>query len=114
MKCLDSGEFPDDRRRLAITIDKYLEECEPAVTAAELGKILLDVRSTAIRESKALSPAQKVFLVLFREGRLLQRAADPSSLVGTRRYLITKEMIDLYPELGKVPNARRIDLALKA
>jgi hypothetical protein len=73
----------------------------------------MDGRHTAIREAISLSPAQKVFLVLFREGKLLQNPGDPSTLLGSRRYLITKEMIDLCLELRAVQQDRRIDLSLR-
>jgi ppGpp synthetase/RelA/SpoT-type nucleotidyltranferase len=113
-KCLGPGEMPDDRRRLAITVDGYLKECSPRVTPAGLGEMLSDARHAAIREASSLTPAQKVFLVLLREGKLLRQAGDASSLVGTRRYLITKEMTELCPELAAVPGDRRVELALKA
>jgi|SRR6266850_418579 len=113
LECLVTDQLPEDRRRLAVTVERYLRDCNPPLPVADLRTFLLDARHTTIREASSLSPAQKVFLELFREGKLLQNAGDPSSLLGSRRYLITKEMIDLCPELRAVPQNRRIDLSLK-
>jgi ppGpp synthetase/RelA/SpoT-type nucleotidyltranferase len=112
-RCLGSEGLPEDRRRLAITVETYLKEPNPPVTPAGLADILLDERHASIRQANSLTPAQKVFVALFREGRLSQQGGEPGALVGSRRYLITKEMTDLCPELGAVPADRRVDLALK-
>lgn len=79
----------------------------------EVDEELLDSKHSTVRESKSLSPAQKAFLTLSREGKLLATPGDPWTLLGSRRYLITKEMIDLCPELKGLPIERRIDVSLR-
>jgi ppGpp synthetase/RelA/SpoT-type nucleotidyltranferase len=110
--CLGATALPQDRRRLAVTIEKYLSECRPRVTPESLRAILSNPVHSLIREAVSLSPAQKVFVVLFLEGRLLETPGRPASLVGARRYLITKEMEDLCPDLKAVPEQRRVALSL--
>ena len=113
IECLGANALPHDRRRLAVTVDGYLSQCKPRVSAETLRQVLGSPVHTLIREAESLSPAQKVFIVLFREGNLLGTPGDPASLLGERRYLITREMEDLCPELRRVPQGRRVRLSLE-
>ena len=112
LQSLDPGQIPGDRRRLAIIVESFLKECKPSVSSEELGRLLTKEEYASIRLAQSLSVTQKVFLVLFREEKLLERKGDPSSLLGKRPYLITREMVDFCPVLKEVPENRRVDLSL--
>lgn len=109
---LASEQIPDDRRRLAGIVDEYLKTCQPEVTLNELERILKMKEYKAICSAISISAAGAVFMVLFCEGCLLTKKADARSLRGERRFLITREMIDLCPELGAIPPERRVDLTV--
>jgi len=110
--CLGATALPHDRRRLAVTVESYLSECRPKVVPESLRVILSSPAHTLVREAVSLSPAQKVFIVLFSEGNLLGTPGQPATLLGGRRYLITREMEDLCPGLKGVPRGRRVSLSL--
>jgi hypothetical protein len=103
-------QIPQDRRRLAITIDELLKQCKPAVPVQDLKEVLAKPEYSRIREASSISAAGSVFIILFLEGRLTIQPGDPNSLRGSRRYLVTKEMVDLCPALGRIPQERRVDL----
>jgi hypothetical protein len=110
---LEPLQLPEDRRRLAITVEKYLKTAKLGLTNNEdVGKfkeILQKVEYKIIREATSLSAAGSVFIILFREGKLAGNPPNPSGLRG--RYLITQEMVDFCPELRKVPADRRVELS---
>lgn len=101
-------QMPEDRRRLAITVEKYLELCKPKTSPEELKQMIEDDKYAKVREAISLTAAGSVFIVLFMEGRLADNPADPLSLHGKRRYLITNEMIDFCPPLRQIPESRRV------
>jgi ppGpp synthetase/RelA/SpoT-type nucleotidyltranferase len=105
---LPDPQLPTDRRRLAIIIESYLRDCNPPVSIDELATMLRNPVHASLVQAASLSPAQKVFIILIKEGNLLATAGDLSSLRGDRRYVITSEMLTLYPELKAVPEARRV------
>lgn len=104
-----AAQIAEDRRRLAITVEQYLDLCKPKVCVEELEEILKKEEYAKIREAASLSAAGSVFIVLVLEGRLAE-GADPAKLRGQRCYLITSEMIDLCPVLKGVPEDRRVHL----
>jgi hypothetical protein len=105
---LEVTKRPTDRRRLAVTVESYLRDCQPRVSVDDLVTMLRNPVHAPIMAQTSLSPAQKVFIILIKEGNLLATAGDLSSLRGDRRYVITSEMLTLYPELKAVPETRRV------
>jgi len=105
---LPEPQLPTDRRRLAVTVESYLRDCQPQVSVDDLVTMLRNPVHASIMAQASLSPAQKVFVVLIKEGNLLATAGDLTTLRGDRRYVISSEMMALYPELKAVPEARRV------
>lgn len=105
---LPEPQLPTDKRRLAITIESYLRDCRPSVSIDELVTMLRNPVHALFVQAASLSPAQKIFIILIKEGNLLGTAGDLTTLHGERRYVISTEMLGLYPELGAVPEERRV------
>jgi ppGpp synthetase/RelA/SpoT-type nucleotidyltranferase len=105
---LPDPQLPTDRRRLAIIIESYLRDCQPPISIDELATMLRNPVHATLVQAASLSPAQKIFMILIKEGSLLATAGDLTSLRGERRYVISEEMLTLYPELRAVPEERRV------
>ena len=105
---LSDPQLPTDRRRLAIIVESYLRDCQPHVSIDELATMLRNPVHAPLVQAASLSPAQKIFIILIKEGSLLATAGDLTSLRGERRYVISEEMLTLYPELRAVPEERRV------
>ncbi len=110
-------QLPEDMRRLAITVEKYLSNTNLDMAKLEdvamLRSILQKSDYKKFCEASVLAASNTVFIVLFLEGLLTGNSPDPYKLPGKHRYLITSEMMDLCPILKKVPQDRRVDLGVE-
>lgn len=111
-RTLTPDQIPEDRRRLAQIVDSYLDQSKPKVALDDLQIILSKPEYERFRTATSIGAASSVFIMLFQEG-LLSQPGNASQLRGRNRYLITSEMLDLCPELRKIPDDRRILLTVQ-
>ncbi len=107
---LEPMQMPEDWRRLALVIEGYLNQAQ--LTVDELDAILAKPEHARLCTSAALSAVQTVFVCLFVEKKLTRRGLDPLQPDGTRRFIVTREMEDLCPQLRQIPMERRVALGL--
>jgi len=104
-------QLPEDKRRLAITVEQYLNLCRPKVTVEQFKQVLEKDEYTRIRGAVSLTAAGSAFLVLFMEEKLAKSKGNPASLRGKCRFLITNEMVEFCPVLRNVPKVRSVLLS---
>jgi hypothetical protein len=102
---LTAQQLPTDKRRLAVTVEQYLNLCQPKVTVEQFKQMLEKDEYIEIREAVSLTAAGSAFLVLFMEEKLAKSKENPASLRGNCRFLITNEMVEFCPALKNVPKA---------
>lgn len=104
-------QLPRDKRRLAVTIEQYLDLCKPKVSVEEFKQMLEKDEHARIREATSLTAAGSALLILYIEEKLAKSRDNPASLRGSCRFLITNEMIEFCPVLKNVPKTRLVLLS---
>jgi|GEM_PF-1611066 len=105
---LVSEQLPKDKRRLAVTVEQYLDLCKPKVSLDQFKQMLEKDEYARIRKAVSLTAVGSAFLVLYMEEKLAKSKENPASLRGNCRFLITSEMVEFCPVLKNVPKTRLV------
>ncbi|MBL7091657.1 hypothetical protein [Acidovorax sp.] len=94
----DDPRLPGNLDRAALVIENYLELA--GLASDDLVELLRREEYRRYVEARSLTPTQAVFIILFQEkwGDMKPRLKK-----GKRKVLVTSEMLDLCPNLAKIP-----------
>jgi ppGpp synthetase/RelA/SpoT-type nucleotidyltranferase len=98
----DDPRLPGNLDRAALVIENYLGLA--GLASGDLVELLRREEYRRYVEARSLTPTQAVFIILFQE-----KWGDMKPRLKKRKVLITSEMLDLCPNLAKIPRDYRIN-----
>jgi len=99
----DGPRLPVHLNRAALVVEKYLELA--GLEPSDLMELLRKEEYQQYIKARSLTPTQTIFIILFQE-----RWGDMRPRLRARKVLVTNEMLDLCPNLAKIPSNDRMSL----